>query len=101
VHLVEEISHICLAYSQTRAKDWQTSQKAMIGVSLWQFATDEIRAAEAGLADTDWWSAQIPTPKLFHTSEAKHDAITISAGGILWERIYLADGTPARLVSAA
>lgn len=100
VHLVDDISHICLAYSNQRAKDWQTSQTAMVGVSLWQFATDEIRAAEAELADTDWWSARIPTPKVFRTSEAKHDAIIISAGAILWERLYLADGTPVRLVSA-
>lgn len=99
LHLVEEASHICLAYSRSRAQDWLVSQKAMIGVSLWQFSTDEIRKAEAELADSDWWSVQKPKAKLFCTSEAIHNEIRISAGGILWERLYLADGTPVRLVS--
>ena len=99
LHLVEEASHICLAYSRSRAEDWLVSQRAMIGVSLWRFSTDEIRKAEAELADSDWWSVQEPKAKLFCTSEATHSAIRISAGGILWERLYLADGTPVRLVS--
>lgn len=101
VHLVEEVSHVCLAYSIKRAQNWRTSQRALLGVSLWQYATDEIRAAEAELAQSNWWSTQRPKPKLFNTSEAKHDCINISAGGILWERLYLADGTPVRLVSSA
>ena len=44
LHLVEEASHKCLAYSASRARDWKTSQNALLGVSLWQFATEEIRA---------------------------------------------------------
>ena len=101
VHLVDETSHICLAYSKSRAKDWQTSQRQMLGVSLWQFATDEIRQAEGELADSDWWSAHTPAPKRFCTSAAYYpNGIHISAGGILWERLYLADGTPVRLVNA-
>lgn len=99
VHLVEEATHICLAYSPGRAHDWRNSQRALIGISLWQFATDEIRQAEAELADSDWWSSQYPSPKSFVTSEKVHTEITISAGSILWERLYLADGTPARLVT--
>lgn len=101
VHLVEDISHICLAYSLKRAKDWRTSQSALLGVSLWQFATDEIRNAEAELEESDWWSVQTPKPKFFHTSPANYDDIRISAGNILWERLYLADGTPVRLVTGA
>lgn len=99
VHLVEEATHVCLAYSRKRAADWRTSQRALLGVSLWQFATDEIRQAEAELADNGWWSAQMPPPKTFQTSEKVHDEIRICAGGILWERLYLNDGTPVRLVT--
>jgi len=99
VHLVEEATHVCLAYSRRRAGDWRTSQRALLGVSLWQFATDEIRQAEAELADSNWWSERVPTPKSFQTSKQVHDKITISAGGILWERLYLSDGTPVRLVT--
>lgn len=99
VHLVEEATHVCLAYSHNRAGDWCTSQRALLGVSLWQFATDEIRQAEAELANSNWWSVRNPTPKSFRTSGRVHEEITISAGGILWERLYLSDGTPARLVT--
>ncbi|WP_209503764.1 MULTISPECIES: helix-turn-helix transcriptional regulator [unclassified Ruegeria] len=101
IHLVEEASHMCLAYSRRRARDWKTSQRALLGVSLWQFATDEIRQAEAELQDEGWWDLHAPNPKSFVTSEARHDRIRISAGQITWERLYLSDGTPVRLVSGA
>jgi len=99
VHLVDDATHVCLAYSRRRAKDWQNSQDALLGVSLWQFATDEIQQAEAELAETDWWSSQTPSPKCFITSEKVFDEIVISAGRICWERLYLSDGTPVRLVT--
>jgi len=99
VHLVEEATHICLAYSRSRARDWCASRRDLLGVSLWQFATDEIRQAEADLGKTDWWSVHMPAPKSFLTSESVHEQIRISAGGIRWERLYLAAGTPVRLVS--
>lgn len=51
------------------------------------------------LTDEGWWDLQAPNPKAFSTSQAVHDQITISAGQIVWERLYLADGTPVRLVS--
>ncbi|MGP1398027.1 MAG: helix-turn-helix transcriptional regulator [Inquilinaceae bacterium] len=99
VHLIDDATHVCLAYSQTRARDWQASQRDLLGVALWPFATAEIRQAEMDLADSDWWSVHTPAPRSFRTSEAVHDMIRISAGVIMWERLYLADGTPARLVS--
>ncbi|WP_319544681.1 helix-turn-helix transcriptional regulator [Ruegeria conchae] len=99
LHLVEEATHTCLAYSASRARDWKTSQRALLGVSLWQFATDEIRQAEAELQLDGWWDLHSPAPKAFLTSEAVHDQIRISAGRIVWERLYLSDGTPVRLVS--
>jgi hypothetical protein len=40
----------------------------------------------------------MPAPRIFQTSE-RRDAIRISAGGIMWERLYLSDGTPVRLVT--
>ncbi|MEO1106539.1 MAG: helix-turn-helix transcriptional regulator [Pseudomonadota bacterium] len=101
LHLVEEASHRCLAYSASRARDWKTSQNAFLGVSLWQFATEEIQQAEAELDQEGWWEAHTPTPKSFLTSEAVHDRIRISAGEIMWERLYLSDGTPVRLVSGS
>lgn len=101
VHLVEEASHICIAYSKGRSLEWSVNQSDLIGVSLWQFATNEIRQAENELLSTDWWDAHTPKPKTFQTSKAKHEKITIRAGPIVWERLYLSDGTPVRLVSGA
>ncbi len=101
LHLVDEASHNCLAYSTSRARDWKTSQRALLGVSLWQFATDEIRSAEAELAKEGWWDLHTPHPKAFQTSGAAHDCIRITAGEIIWERLYLSDGTPVRLVSGS
>ena len=99
VHLVDEATHVCLAYSNSRAEDWTVGPREMLGVSLWQFATEEIQKAERELETSDWWSAMSPEPRLFETSQADYGDIRISAGQILWERVYLADGTPARLVS--
>lgn len=99
LHLVEETAHICLAYSRPRAEDWGASQRTLLGVSLWPFATEEIQKAEAELARTGWWNDPDPAPRVFHTSE-KLDRIHISAGLMRWERVLLSDGTPVRLVSA-
>ena len=99
VHLVDEATHKCLAYSRPRAREWRTSQRAMLGVSLWQFATEEIKVAEQGLEAGDWWAAQHPRPVCFHTSAKRYEQIHISSGGVLWERLYLRDGTPVRLCS--
>ncbi|MEN0041550.1 MAG: helix-turn-helix transcriptional regulator [Pseudomonadota bacterium] len=99
IHLVDEATHACLAYSASRAQDWGVSQSEMRGVSLWQFATEDIQNAEAELQESDWWSCVSPAPKVFTTSPANDGPIRISAGPIVWERLYLSDGTPARLVT--
>lgn len=99
VHLIDDASHKCLAYSKGRARCWRATDRGLLGTSLWQFATDEICHAESQLEAEGWWDLLSPTPKSFVTSEAIYPSIRISAGRILWERVYLADGTPARLVS--
>lgn len=99
VHLVEEASHMCLAYSPGRARDWNASRRGLLGVSLWQFATDEIRKAECELDGHGWWDEITPAPKRVVTSEAIYSELKISAGGMLWERMYLSDGRPVRLVT--
>lgn len=101
VHLVDEATHNCLAYSRRRAEDWQSSQHELLGVSLWKFATEEIQRAEKELEHSDWWSVQLPAPRFFKTSGKVYDEIVISPGGILWERLYLSDGTPVRLCTGA
>ena len=54
---------------------------------------------EHELTDAGWWDTHMPAPKLFQTSGASYDEMTILPGAILWERLYLADGTPVRLAS--
>ncbi len=99
VHLVDDADHSCLAYSKRRARDWGASDRQMLGVSLWRFATEEIRQAEEALAAHGWWDEALPAPRRVFTSEAVYPELRISPGGMLWERICLADGTPARLVT--
>ena len=101
VHLVEETSHICLAYSRSRAIEWRSGTGDLLGQSLWKFATEEIQQAEHELIDAGWWDIHVPEPKLFRTSGASYAEMTILPGAILWERLYLADGTPVRLASGA
>lgn len=99
VHLIEEASHVCLAYSPVRAREWRVSCRALLGRSLWRFATDDIQREEEALADAGWWDRQWPEARQFKIAPREFDAITITAGDVLWERLYLADGTPVRLVT--
>lgn len=99
VHLIDDATHICLAYSSARARDWGASRSELQGVSLWRFATDEIREAERALGASDWWTDAMPAPKRFRTSGADYDKIRITPGPMMWERLYLSDGTPVRLVT--
>lgn len=101
LHLIEDTTHICLAFSNSRAKEWGDSDHdLLIGQSLWRFATEEIQVAEKNLASGDWWAARSPTPQIFSTSEIIHDELVINKGQIVWERMYLSDGTPVRLCSS-
>lgn len=98
VHLIEDATHKCLAFSKKRGMEWgNIDHSSLYQKSLWRFATHEIQAAEANLAHSDWWSAQLPAPHSFITSAKTYREIIIRPGQILWERMYLADGTPVRL----
>lgn len=100
VHLIEEVTHKCLAFSKRRSLEWKTARSELLGMSLWRFATAEIQIAEQELVTSDWWSVRLPQPRCFSTSAKQHDELTINAGKILWERLYLADGTPVRLCTS-
>ncbi len=49
VHLVEDAGHVLLAASRLREREWGRTAAGLIGCSLWRYATEGIRAAEAGL----------------------------------------------------
>ncbi len=98
IHLIEDATHKCLAFSKKRGMEWgNIDHSSLYQKSLWRFATKEIQAAEENLAHSDWWSAQHPAPHSFITSAKVYHEIIIRPGQILWERMYLADGTPVRL----
>ena len=98
IHLIEDATHKCLAFSKKRGLEWgNIDHSSLYQQSLWRFATREIQTAEENLAKSDWWSAQLPAPHSFFTSAKVYREIIIRPGQILWERMYLADGTPVRL----
>ena len=100
LHLVEDATHECLAYSGRRAAEWGIDERSLNGCHLWRFATEEIQSAESELEHGDWWTSQLPEPRCFRTSEKRYDELSVLAGYIRWERMYLNDGTPVRLCTS-
>lgn len=100
LHLVEDATHKCLAYSSRRAVEWGIEERALNGTHLWRFATEEIESAEHDLDRNGWWSSQSPEPRCFRTSARAHDELAVLEGFIRWERMYLNDGTPVRLCTS-
>ena len=96
VHLVVDADHRLLAASPRREQEWGRHSGALVGHSLWRFATDAIRAAEAGLREAGWWGDAIPQALEFRTGEGRA-GLPIRDGLMVWERFYLADATPVRL----
>lgn len=99
VHLICDLTHRLLAASPARIADWRGSANEFRGVSLWRFATDEIRSAEGRLADLGWYDAGTPS-LTFWTGSNRSDSVPIVAGVLVWERLQLSDGTTARLVTS-
>lgn len=99
-HLIDDASHICLAFSPSRGKEWRYDPAVLQGRQLWGYASDEIRAAETAMADNGWWDQHLPSPVVLTTSAKSHPEMAIKAGELIYERLYLADGTPVRLCTS-
>jgi transcriptional regulator with XRE-family HTH domain len=99
VHLICDLTHRLLAASPTRFAEWRASASELRGVSLWRFATHEIRAAEDRLANLGWYDEGAPS-LTFWTGPNLSKFVTIGPGFLLWERLQLSDGTLARLVTS-
>ena len=96
-HLVTDADHRLLAVSLPRQREWMRSASELMGTSLWRFATPEIAAAEARLDALQWWEQAAPAPVVLHTSEGWTDGLHILEGDMVWERVWLSSGEPARL----
>jgi transcriptional regulator with XRE-family HTH domain len=99
VHLICDLSHRLLAASPARFAEWTACAAELRGVSLWRFATDEIRSAEARLGDLGWYddgAVQVS----FWTGANDSPIVRIDPGILVWERLQLSDGTLARLVTS-
>jgi transcriptional regulator with XRE-family HTH domain len=99
VHLICDLSHRLLAASPARVAEWRTDAADLRGVSLWRFATDEIRDAEGRLGDLGWYDEGAAHLR-FWTGGNDDPMVAIAPGILIWERLQLSDGTLARLVTS-
>jgi len=99
VHLICDATHRLLAASPARAASWRTDVTPHLGLSLWRYASDEIIAAQDGLAERGWFASPSQSMK-FYTSGNDSETIVIHAGMMRWETIMLADGRVGRLTTA-
>lgn len=98
VLLICDLSHRLLAASPAQVAEWSVDATELRGVSLWRFATDEIRSAEGRLGELGWYddgAAQVS----FWTGANDSPIVPIEPGILIWERLQLSDGTLARLVT--
>jgi transcriptional regulator with XRE-family HTH domain len=98
LHLIRDADHALLCASPARRRRWRVDVEVLIGRSLWPFASPEIQAVEARLDGLGWHEPDAPA-LAFATGANTGGAVPIARSLVLWERIALADGSEARLVS--
>ena len=99
VHLVCDATHRLLAVSPARAALWKADTAALIGTSLWPFASAEIVASERELAARGWYE-QLFQRLRFHTGPNDSDIVAVQPGLMEWETIPLSDGRIGRLTTS-
>jgi transcriptional regulator with XRE-family HTH domain len=96
IHLICDNTHSLLAVSAARAANWRAGPAELIGRSLFCYASPEIAAMEARLAGLGWRDGALGALAFWTGANADP---AIRPGLTLWERLFLADGRPVRLVS--
>src|SRR4051794_9482533 len=99
VHLVCDLTHRLLAASGPREREWRRTATELRGRPLWRYASEEIRTAEARLPSLGWGERDGTHALTFTTGANGLDELPIAPGVLVWERILLSDGSPARLVT--
>lgn len=97
VHLVTDVDHVLLAASKAREAEWGLPVASVLGKSVWKAASPAIHAAEINLESTGWWACAQPTPVEVELDAYHGGFLPIAPGRMLWERLWLSDGRPARL----
>jgi transcriptional regulator with XRE-family HTH domain len=101
VHLVCDLTHRLLAASAPREREWRRSSAELRGSSLWPYASAAIQAAEVRLPALGWGEFEGAHALEFAIGANGSDELRIAPGVLIWERIVLSDGSPARLVTRA
>lgn len=96
-HLVTDADHILLAASPKRQAEWGVSIQSLLGKTVWAAASPAIQLAESNLESLGWWETMYPEPVSVELTEYDSGFLPIVPGRMLWERVWLADGRPARL----
>jgi transcriptional regulator with XRE-family HTH domain len=97
-HLICDHSHRLLALSPTRRKEFGSAADAMVGQSLWRFATEELARNEATLSSLGWHDLAAPPEIVAETGANGSKLVPIRAGRCRWTRLLLSDGAAVRLV---
>lgn len=98
VHLICDRTHRLLAASPARQGEWGARPADFLGRSLIVFASPEILAAEGALERSGWHEGAMNWTTV-ETGPNDDPVFHILPGRMLWERLVLSDGTPARLVT--
>ena len=99
VHLVCDLTHRLLAASGPRECEWRRTATELRGRPLWRYASEAIRTAETRLPSLGWGERDGTHALTFTTGGNGLDELRIVPGLLIWERILLSDGSPARLVT--
>lgn len=98
VHLICDRTHRLLAASPARRAEWRGDSADFLGRSLLVYASPEILAEEERLDALGWRDGRLASLAV-ETGSNGDALLPIRPGRALWERLPLADGSPARLVT--
>ena len=98
VHLICDRTHRLLAASVPRRSEWRIDVTELVGRSLLSYASREILLAESTLAARGWFEDALRSLTV-DTGPNQDAERPIRHGRMIWERIALADGSAARLVT--
>jgi transcriptional regulator with XRE-family HTH domain len=99
IHLICDDTHMLLAASPAREREWQARAAAYLGSSLWRFATPQIVACENTLSDLGWFDDRGQPCVFVETDGNGNSEMRILPSTLMWEKIALEDGRIGRLVT--